>query len=223
MPQTCKDSTSQNLTEVFMSPPNKPLPLPQNPSGFVGQLFGKLMEWTNGNAYKKAIEALDPAPNERFLELGFGTGRFAEMLLMTRQETFMAGVDPTSTMVKIAIDRLISRGFSDRIDLREGTDESLPWVENQFDAVIAIHCFQFWKDPDLSLIEIGRVLSSRGRIVIVFRDHSSKAPAWLPNPMSRSGQEIELATSLLKKYGYTPVEHSAAGSSRIIRAHRNAA
>jgi ubiquinone/menaquinone biosynthesis C-methylase UbiE len=199
---------------------SKPLPLPQSPSGFMGKLFGKLMEWTNVGAYRKAIETLAPATNERFLEIGFGTGLFAEMLLLASSKTSVAGVDPTSTMVKTAIDRLSNRGLRDRSDLREGTDESLPWNDNQFDAIIAIHCFQFWKDPDRSIAEIGRVLRPEGRIIIVFRDHSSNPPAWLPNPISRSGQEIELATSLLTKYGYIPVEHTSAGSSRIIRADR---
>jgi ubiquinone/menaquinone biosynthesis C-methylase UbiE len=198
----------------------KSLPLPQSPSGFMGKLFGKLMEWTNVGAYRKAIETLAPAPNERFLEIGFGTGLFAQMLLLSSSETFVAGVDPTSTMVKTAIDRLSDRGLRDRSDLREGTDESLPWTDNQFDAIIAIHCFQFWQDPDRSIAEIGRVLRPEGRIVIVFRDHSSNPPTWLPNPISRSGQEIELATSLLRKHGYIPVEHMPAGDSRIIRANR---
>jgi ubiquinone/menaquinone biosynthesis C-methylase UbiE len=199
---------------------SKLLPLPQSPSGFMGKIFGKLMEWTNIGAYRKAIKTLKPSPNERFLEIGFGTGLFAEMLLLSSSDTFVAGVDPTSTMVETAIDRLCARGLKDRSDLREGTDESLPWNDNQFDAIIAIHCFQFWKDPDLSIAEIGRVLRREGRIIIVFRDHSSNPPAWLPNPISRSGQEIELATSLLTKYGYIPVEHISAGSSRIIRADR---
>jgi 16S rRNA A1518/A1519 N6-dimethyltransferase RsmA/KsgA/DIM1 with predicted DNA glycosylase/AP lyase activity len=72
---------------------NKSLPLPQSPSGFMGKLFGKLMEWTNVDAYRKAIETIAPAPNERFLEIGFGTGLFAQMLLLASSETFVAGVD----------------------------------------------------------------------------------------------------------------------------------
>jgi ubiquinone/menaquinone biosynthesis C-methylase UbiE len=199
---------------------NKTLPLPQSPSGFAGKLFGKLMEWTNTGSYRSAIDILAPAPRERFLEIGFGTGRFAEMLLLSTSATFLAGIDPTSTMLQTAINRLNKSGLSDRIDLRKGTDESLPWADNQFNAIVAIHCFQFWKDPEQSIAEIGRVLHPNGRIVIVFRDHFSNPPDWLPNPISRSGQEIELAASLLKKQGYASVEHKAAGSSRIIRADR---
>jgi hypothetical protein len=70
------------------------------------------------------------------------------------------------------------------------------------------------------MLEIDRVLSPQGRIIIVFRDHSTNAPDWLPNLMSRSGREIELAVSLLEKHRYICTEYPAAGSSRIIRADR---
>jgi ubiquinone/menaquinone biosynthesis C-methylase UbiE len=195
-------------------------PLPQNLSGFTGVLFGKLMEWTNAEAYRKALQAVNPAENERFLEIGFGTGRFAEMLLASTSKTFVAGIDPTEKMVKTGLNRFKKGGLSNRIDLRQGTDESLPWDDRQFDGIIAIHCFQFWQDPDRSLTEISRVLRPYGRIIIVLRDHSRRAPDWLPNPLSRSGKEVELAIGLLEKYGYSVLEHSSAGSSRIIRADR---
>jgi ubiquinone/menaquinone biosynthesis C-methylase UbiE len=195
--------------------------LPQNPSGFTGKLFGKLMEWTNADAYQKALQALAPSDNERFLEIGFGTGRFAEMLLSNTASTFAAGIDSTETMVKTASNRLIKKGLGDRIDLRQGTDNSLPWDDCQFDAIVAIHSFQFWQDPDRSMLEIDRVIRPHGRIIIVFRDHSKHAPDWLPNPLSRSGREIELAVSLLEKHRYICTEHPSVGSSRIIHADRS--
>ena len=51
--------------------------------------------------------------------------------------------------------------------------------------------------------EINRVLRPNGRLVIVFRDHSVNPPAWLPNSISRSGNEIELAIddTPAKSYG----------------------
>lgn len=196
------------------------LPLPQSPSGFIGTLFGKLMEWLNTNAYRKAIHTLEPARDERILEIGFGTGRFAEMLLEMSPAIFVAGVDPTLTMVQTAKDRLAKHGFADRVDLRQGMDEVLPWDDNSFHAVVAIHSFQFWKDPEHSIKEINRVLQPNGRFIIVFRDHAANPPAWLPNPISRSGKEIELTKQLLEENGYACVERMAAGSSRIIRAER---
>jgi ubiquinone/menaquinone biosynthesis C-methylase UbiE len=199
-------------------PPNKLMSLPANPSGLMGRIFGKLMELTNADTYQKALQALTPSNNELFLELGFGTGRFAEMLLSTTTNTFFAGIDPTATMVETATTRLIAQGWGKRVELQQGCDDSLPWEDDLFDAIIAIHCFQFWPDPNKSITEISRVLRSQGRLVIAFRDHSHHAPDWLPNPLSLAGQEVERAIDLLEKHGYTVVEHLAAGSSRIIRA-----
>jgi ubiquinone/menaquinone biosynthesis C-methylase UbiE len=195
--------------------------LPQSPSGFTGKLFGKLMELTNADAYNKTLQALVPSDNERFLEIGFGTGRTAEMLLSTTTGTFVAGVDPTETMVKTALNLLIKKGWGDRIDIRQGTDDSLPWSDGYFDAVVAIHSFQFWPDPHKSIVEINRILKPQGRIVIAFRDHSTRAPDWLPNPISRSGREVDATISLLEQHGYKTTERIAAGSSRIIRADRS--
>jgi ubiquinone/menaquinone biosynthesis C-methylase UbiE len=79
---------------------------------------------------------------------------------LSTTETFVAGVDPTDTMVQTALNRLVKKGLSNRIDTRQGTDNSLPWDDDRFDAVITIHCFQFWQDPDLSIAEISRVLCS---------------------------------------------------------------
>ena len=180
------------------------------------------MELTNTDAYQKTIRALAPSDNERFLEIGFGTGYCAQMLLSTTTGTFVAGVDPTETMVKTARSRLLKKGLGDRIDIRQGTDDSLPWRDGYFDAVIAIHSFQFWPDPHKSIVEINRILRPQGRIIIAFRDHSTRAPDWLPNPISRSGREIDAAISLLAKHGYQTTERIAAGSSRIIRADRSA-
>ena len=90
---------------------DKSLPLPQSPSGFMGRLFGKLMEWTNTGAYQRAIETLAPAPNECLLEIGFGTGRCAELLLSAYPDIFVAGIDPTPTMVQTAIERLTKLGL----------------------------------------------------------------------------------------------------------------
>ena len=202
--------------------PNKLMSLPANPSGWMGRIFGKLMELTNTDAYQKTIQALNPIDNERFLEIGFGTGRCAEMLLSTTTGTFVAGIDPTETMVKTTLNRLIKKGLGDRIDIRQGTDDSLAWGDDRFDAIFAIHSFQFWPDPNKSIIEISRILRHNGRIVIVFRDHSTRAPDWLPNPLSRSGREIDAAIELLAKHGYKTTERTAAGSSRIIRADRSA-
>lgn len=129
---------------------DRSVPLAQRPQGFLGSLFGHVMEWMNESSYEAALRILKPVPNERFLEIGFGTGRCVELLLAT-PAVFVAGLDPTPTMVARAKERLTKYKLDARADLREGSDESIPWDDKEFDGVLAIHSFQFWKDPERTL------------------------------------------------------------------------
>lgn len=178
------------------------LPLAMRPEGRAGRVFGVGMEWLNGRAYRRALDALAPRPAERFLEIGFGTGRFAELLLASAPEVQVSGVDPADTMVEVANGRRGVRAAGPRADLRLGDDTHLPWPPGSFDGVVALHSFQFWADPAHTLADVHRVLDPAGRLVVVLRDHSGSAPSWLPNPVSRSGDEPERLKQLLVARGF---------------------
>jgi SAM-dependent methyltransferase len=193
------------------------------PQGLSGRLFGVVMERLNAPAYARALEELAPRAGERFLEIGFGTGRLAELVLAAAPDVHVAGVDPTPTMLDVARRRAGVRSAGDRADLRLGNDAVLPWADASFDGVAALHSFQFWPDPSRSLREIARVLRPGGRLVLLLRDHARRAPAWLPNPLSRSGDEAAAAARLLDAGGFVDVrEAGPAGSSRVLVGRRAA-
>jgi SAM-dependent methyltransferase len=196
-------------------------PLPMRPAGLAGRLFGVVMERMNARAYSRALDRLAPVAGEHFLEIGFGTGRFVERLLAAAPDVRVAGVDPTGTMLDVALHRRGVRAAGGRVDLRLGGDAPLPWPDASFDGVAALHSFQFWPDPTHSLREIARVLRPGGRLVLVLRAHDRQPPDWLPNPLSRSGRELDAAAELLRAEGYADVEErDPAGSSRILFARR---
>jgi SAM-dependent methyltransferase len=195
---------------------NRFLPLPQRPSGTIGRLFGWTMERLNEHAYRKALAALSPCDGEAFLEIGFGTGRFIEKLLGSGPASRVCGIDPTETMVEVAQGRRIVRQNQARVDIRRGEACPLPWPDRTFDAVVAIHSFQFWHDPSAAMAEIRRVLVPGGRLLLVLRDHSSRAPDWLPNQISRSGHEVDGTRALVLQAGFFPSTFSGAGSSVIL-------
>ena len=178
------------------------------------------MERLNGRAYARAAALLAPKPGERFLEIGFGTGRLIEMLLASAPDVHVAGIDPTPTMLAVASARRAVAAAAGRVDLRLGSDAPLPWGDAQFDGVAALHCFQFWPNPEASCREIFRVLRPGGRLVLVLRDHARSAPGWLPNPLSRGGSELASAEALLGVTGFR-VEHAdRVGSSPVLIARR---
>ncbi len=198
------------------------LPLPMRPQGLRGRIFGALMERMNAGAYRQALDALAVQAGERLLEIGFGTGRFVELALRAASELSVAGVDPAETMVDVARGRRAVRQAGDRADLRQGHDVPLPWPDAAFDAAVALHSFQFWPEPARTLVELRRVLAPTGRAVFVLRDHDRRPPEWLPNPISRSGDEAGGLCRLLASSGFE-VERAADSIGAPIVARVDAA
>lgn len=171
-------------------------PLPMSPTKW----FGRIMEAMNAPAY---LAAANDLPLEgAVLEIGFGTGKLIELLLKRGRYQLVAGVDPTPAMVDFALKRSHVRQAGSRVDLRLGTAADLPWPERSFSVVLALHCFQFWPDPVGSMQEVRRVLGPDGVFRLVLRDHGNAPPAWLPNPISRSGDEIGGLCELLESSGF---------------------
>jgi len=105
-----------------------------------------------------------------------------------------------------------SSGFEAEV----GAFVDLPWPDSSFDAVVALHSFQFWPEPERSIREIARVLRRPSRLVLVLRDHSRRTPQWLPNPISRSGHELEVCTQLLRDAGLGVSRPPSSGGSAIV-------
>lgn len=94
------------------------------------------------------------------LDVGCGTGK----LLRTTAQRFPAarleGVDTAPQMVRTAI-HMLSPGSS--INVQEGTAESLPFPDGQFDLVFSTMTFHHWADQPKGVSEVARVLSPDGR------------------------------------------------------------
>jgi SAM-dependent methyltransferase len=189
------------------------LPQPMRPSGFVGRIFGLLMDYSNAATFRAARERLALKHGENVVEIGFGTGKLASLLAADVGQDHIAGVDPSPLMVATA------RRRNPGSDLREGNASRLPWPDAHFDAAVALHCWQFWDDPAHSLHEIRRVMKPNARLVMILRDHS-KAQAklgWLPNPLSRSGDETANLLVALAAVGFEAVRRDGrVGSSDIV-------
>jgi ubiquinone/menaquinone biosynthesis C-methylase UbiE len=194
------------------------IPQSMRPHGFGGRVLGWLMDVGNARAHNAALKRLAIKRTDRILEIGFGTGRLARMIAKRVREGLVAGVDPSELMVKRAGKRTRRFRRKGRADLKLGDASNLPWPDAHFDKVAALHSFQFWSDPVHDIAEVGRVLKPGGLLMLVLRSRR-KAPKWLPNPISRSGQEIAGVFQLLADAGFTQTRiEGKAGSSPVITA-----
>ncbi len=114
----------------------------------------------NHFAYKAELKGLkNLLPKGRGVEIGVGTGRFAEPLGIE------LGVDPSIAMLKIARKR--------KIIVIGGIGEYLPIADNSFDFSLITTTLCFLKDIVKTLKEIKRILRENGFIILGFVDRES--------------------------------------------------
>ena len=192
------------------------------PHGLVGRVFALLMERLNAPSYRRAVGLIDPQPGDAVLEIGFGTGGLAARLAPRLGNGLLAGVDPSPLMVHQARRRLERLGAPVRVDLREGTDRDLDWSTETFSHAAALHSFQFWDAPGKTLARVRELLKPGGRFLLVLRFHGTRSPAWLPNPLSRGGAEVESALAAMREAGFVDVKLQApVGRSSVLTGARS--
>jgi SAM-dependent methyltransferase len=101
------------------------------------------------------------------------------------------------------------------IELKLGDDNSLP-ATGRFDAIAAMHSFQFWRNPEETLAQVRSMLAPQGRFVVALRRHGRLARRGVPNPISRQPDEISAACAAFEKAGFTilaiqPISKSSHG------------
>jgi ubiquinone/menaquinone biosynthesis C-methylase UbiE len=178
-----------------------PRRLPMKPT----RAFATLMAMTNRDSYAAASEAVSTPAPKALLEIGFGAGAWIERTLKRFPDCMVTGIDPTHDAVALAQFKPTVRRAGARVSLLQTGVEDLPFASGSFDAIVAIHSFQFWSDPHRALMDLGRVARQNGKIVLVLRNHDAGAPAWLPNPISRSGQEVAGTCAALGQSGWQEV------------------
>lgn len=120
-------------------------------------------EWFSRNPYVyrselKAVAHFIP-PDGEGLEIGVGSGKFAEPLGVRY------GVEPSGRMRKLAE----SRG----IRVLDGVAENLPFPDERFDYALMVTTICFVDDPAGSIREAARVLKDDGVFVIGLVDKDS--------------------------------------------------
>ena len=175
------------------------------PTGFFGKLLARGMAWGHRSFYKNTAKILDLRNDDKYLEIGFGSGLFIKKY--ASHVSHVAGLDCSKDMVKLAstINKdLIESGKAEFI---QGDVSTLPWKDNEFSVVVGIETFFFWSDPKAALKEICRVLVPGGRLVIEMaynkddgRDHAKQVEKY--DLKLYSGEEM---VRLLKESGFSEV------------------
>jgi len=118
------------------------------------------------------IDALEPGPGDRILEVACGTGRFT--VALAERGASVTGVDVSTPMLERAQAKARASDLATQPSFLRGDAGRLPFADETFDAVLAMRFFHLADEPIRFLRELRRV--SRGPVVFdTFRRYSSRS------------------------------------------------
>jgi ubiquinone/menaquinone biosynthesis C-methylase UbiE len=113
---------------------------------------------------RRLVDQLRPAPRQRILDLGCGTGTLATMVKARCPAAAVAGLDADPEMLARAEEKAAGAGLE--IELSEGRADSMPYEDERFDAVVSTLFFHHLPRPvkKATAAEVLRVLAPGGEL-----------------------------------------------------------
>jgi arsenite methyltransferase len=151
-----------------------------NPSGRFAPLVARLLNSGNRALNLEAITDLDLRPGMRVLDIGFGGGvSLTELAARVGDHGMVAGIDLSAAMVGRARGRFQQQLRAGRLELEQGSIESMPWPDAAFDRALSVNTIFYWPDTAAGLREVWRVLRQDGVLALAMRSQRTVAPAQL--------------------------------------------
>jgi SAM-dependent methyltransferase len=119
-------------------------------------------------AASTVISHAAPAPDERLIDVGCGTGNAA--LLAAERGAQVTGVDPAERLLDVARAQAAERRLD--VAFARAEAEALPLADGLADVVVSVFGVIFAPHTSTAIAEMARVTSSGGRIVL---------SAWIPD------------------------------------------
>ena len=176
------------------------------PSGFFGRLLtARWLEKANAAMNTLTLEALALGPDDRLLEVGFGSGYLLEKVLSRRRCGFAAGIDVSPEMVDRVGARLRAYVDAGKAQIRHGDIEVIPFAAGEFTKLCSVNTLYCWRDPQRALAECRRVLAPGGRLALCF-NAKSEMLKWPGHVHGFALYELAEVETMLAAAGFSEIK-----------------
>jgi demethylmenaquinone methyltransferase/2-methoxy-6-polyprenyl-1,4-benzoquinol methylase len=116
---------------------------------------------------RRAIKLISKSYKSPYiLDVATGTGDLA-IAAMRLNPQKIVGLDISKKMLEIGIEKINKKGYSEKIELRYGDSEKIPFEENIFDVAMVAFGVRNFSDPVKGLTEMRRVIRDKGMIMVL--------------------------------------------------------
>ena len=116
---------------------------------------------------RRLVASVEAYRGGRILDLATGTADVAIALARAYPRLRVVGLDPSAGMLEVGRKKVERARLLDRVDLRLGDGQALPFADNSFDAVCIAFGIRNIEDRDLALGQMARVVRPGGRVAIL--------------------------------------------------------
>jgi len=146
------------------------------PTGVQGIMMARHMNANHRGMMEWALDQLDTSGIRSVLDVGCGGGGPMSQLSRRAVDASFTGLDLSRDMLRMTCKVNASLFRQGRLHVVRGSVTALPFRDGSFDTVFACETTYFWPDLGENFRECRRVLSDRGRMVLV--QEAWDAPQW---------------------------------------------
>jgi demethylmenaquinone methyltransferase/2-methoxy-6-polyprenyl-1,4-benzoquinol methylase len=148
------------------------------PLGPTYDRYARLFSFGQDPRWRRVLVSRVPATATRVLDVASGTAAVAIELARAVPERTVVGIDQSPEMLAAGRARVARAGLGDRVELREGRAESLPFADGEFDALTFTYLLRYVDDPVATMRELVRVIRPGG--VIAMQEFGLPRGVWRP-------------------------------------------
>jgi len=137
-------------------------------------------------------------PDALVLDAGGGTGRWT--IRIARKDCKVVLMDISDEMLKVAAKRVEEEGLQHRIIIKRVDVAKTNYADATFDMILCEHALFLFKEPDILIKELKRILKKKARLIISAPNRYVQSLASLPEKPSSNNVEDALNILLRKKY-----------------------
>ena len=148
------------------------------PLGPTYDRYARLLSFGQDPRWRSFLVSRIPPDAHRVLDVATGTAAVAIELACAEPARTVIGLDQSPEMLVAGCDRVAHAGLSDRIELRDGRAEALPFADAEFDALTFTYLLRYVDDVPATLRELVRVVRPGGTVAML--EFGLPSGAWRP-------------------------------------------
>jgi demethylmenaquinone methyltransferase/2-methoxy-6-polyprenyl-1,4-benzoquinol methylase len=148
------------------------------PLGPTYDRYARLLSFGQDPRWRSFLVSRIPADAHHVLDVATGTAAVAIELVRAQASRTVVGIDQSPEMLGAGRERIEHEGLSDRIELREGQAETVPFADAKFDALTFTYLLRYVDDVPATLRELVRVVRPGGTVAML--EFGLPRGAWRP-------------------------------------------